>query len=170
MTKFVYFDTSVWLAPYDELTEPRKEQVPAIEQLINKHRCDEIVLYTSRQVINELRDLLKNPEKAEKASEALERIESLHLKQLPFTIAIYGKAVYGEARYGQRPKFDQISIKEKDKLIAEFMTANNLDYFVSVDEEDFLKRKPEIEALLAREHTTVLEPQELLRELGKQTH
>lgn len=163
-----YFDTSVWLAPYDELTEPRKGQVPAIELLINKHKYEEIVLYTSRQVIAELRDLLKNPEKAEKASKALERIESLHLKQLPFTIAIYGKALYGEARYGQRPKFNEISIKEKDKLIAEFMTANNLDYFVSVD-NDFLKRKAEIEFLLAREHTTVLEPQELLRELDKQT-
>jgi predicted nucleic acid-binding protein len=165
----VYFDTSVWLAPYDELTEARKEQVPAIELLINKHKHEEIVLYTSRQVITELQDLLKNPEKAQKASKALERIESLHLKQLPFTIAIYGKAVYGEARYGQRPKFNEISIKEKDKLIAEFMTANNLDYFVSVDKEDFLGRKSEIEALLAREHTTVLEPQDLLRELGKQT-
>ncbi len=162
-----YFDTSVWLAPYDELTEPRKEQVPAIELLINNHMYEEIVLYTSRQVITELQELLKNPEKAQKASKAIERIESLHLKQLPFTIAIYGKAVYGEARYGQRPKFNEMSMKEKDKLVAEFMTANNLDYFVSVD-KDFLGRRSEIEAMLVREHTTVLEPQELLTELTKQ--
>jgi len=108
---------------------------------------------------------LRNSEKAEKASKALERLDTLHLTQLPLTIAVYGGAVYGEARYGQEPKFDEISLKEKDKLIAEFMTANNLDYFVSVD-NDFLKRKTEIEFLLAREHTSVLEPQELVRELG----
>jgi predicted nucleic acid-binding protein len=165
MAKFVYFDTSVWLAPYDELTEPRRIQVPAIERLINKHKSNEIVLHTSRQVLNELRDLLQNREKAEKASRALERLGSLHLKQLPFTIAVYGRGVYGEARYGQEPKFDEISLKEKDRLIAEFMTANNLDYFVSVD-KDFLKRKAEIEALLADEHTRILEPQELLTELS----
>ena len=75
----------------------------------------------------------------------------------------------GEARYGQGPKFDEISLKEKDKLIAEFMTANNLDYFVSVD-NDFLNRGAEIVALLAREQTAVLEPQELLRRLSKQSH
>jgi hypothetical protein len=45
------------------------------------------------------------------------------------------------------------------------MTANNLDYFVSVDEH-FSKRKAEIEALLAREHTSVLEPQDLLKLLA----
>lgn len=164
LPKLVYFDTSVWLAPYDELTEPRKEQVPAIEQLIDKHKSNEITLHTSRQVMNELRDLLRNSEKAEKASKALERLDTLHLTQLPLAIAVYGRAVYGEARYGQEPKFDEISLKEKDKLIAEFMTVNNLDYFVSVD-NDFLKRRAEIGSLLAREHTSVLEPQELLREL-----
>ena len=168
MAKRVYLDTSVWLAPYDELTEPRKEQISAIDQLVNKHRSGEIVLQTSRQVMNELRDLLQNSEKSGKASKALARIESLHLVQLPFTIAVFGRAVFGEARFGQGPKFDEISLKEKDKLIAEFMTANNLDYFVSVD-NDFLNRKAEIEALLAREQTTVLEPQELVRRLSKQS-
>ena len=168
MTKRVYFDTSVWLAPYDELTEPRKEQIPAIDQLINKHKSGEIVLETSRQVMNELRELLQNSEKSGKASKALARIEPLHLVPLPFTIAAYGRGVYDEARYGQEPKFDETSLKEKDKLIAEFMTANNLDYFVSVDNH-FLNRKAEIEALLAREQTAVLEPQELLRRLGKQS-
>jgi len=84
-------------------------------------------------------------------------------------IAVLGRAVCGEARYGQGPKFDEISLKEKDKLIAEFMTANNLDYFVSVD-NDFLNRGAEIVALLAREQTAVLEPQELLRRLSKQSH
>jgi predicted nucleic acid-binding protein len=167
MAKLVYFDTSVWMAPYDELSEPRKAQVPAIEQLVNKHKSNEIVLHTSRQVINELQDLLRNPEKAEKASKALQMLEPLHLTQLPFVVAVYNHpfTMYGEARYDQRPKFDETSLKEKDKLIAEFMTANNLDYFVSVD-EDFLKRKAEIEALLAREHTCVLEPQDLLKLLG----
>jgi predicted nucleic acid-binding protein len=169
MTKRVYFDTSVWLAPYDELTEPRKAQIPAIDQLINMHNSGQIALQTSRQVMNELRDLLQNPEKSEKASKALATVEPLHLVPLPFTIAVYGGAVYDEARYGQAPKFDEISLKEKDKLIAEFMTANNLDYFVSVDNH-FLNRKSEIEALLAREQTAVLEPQELLRRLGKQSH
>jgi predicted nucleic acid-binding protein len=164
LPKPVYFDTSVWLAPYDDLTEPRKEQVPAIERLINKHKSNEITLHTSRQVMKELRDLLRNSEKAEKASKALERLYTLHLTQLPLSIAVYGRTVYGEARYGQKPKFNEISLREKDKLIAEFMTANNLDYFVSVD-NDFLKRKAEIESLLARERTSVLEPQELLREL-----
>lgn len=62
MAKLVYFDTSVWMAPYDELTEPRKVQVPAIEQLINKHKSNEIVLHASRQVMNELQELLQNPE------------------------------------------------------------------------------------------------------------
>jgi predicted nucleic acid-binding protein len=165
MAKLVYFDTSVWMAPYDELTEPREVQIPAIEQIINKHKSNEIVLQTSRQVMNELRDLLHRPDKAEKARKALEMVESLYLTQLPFTIAVYGRAVYGEAQYGQGPKFDETSLKEKDKLIAEFMTANNLDYFVSVD-SDFLKRKAEIEALLADEHTRILEPQELLTELS----
>jgi predicted nucleic acid-binding protein len=165
MAKLVYFDTSVWMAPYDELTEPRKVQVPAIEQIINKHKSNEIVLQTSRQVMNELRDLLHRPDKAEKARKALEKVEALHLTQLPFTIAEFGRAVFGEALFGQGAKFDEISLKEKDRLIAEFMTANNLDYFVSVD-NDFLSRKLEIEALLAHEHTSVLEPQELLRELG----
>ena len=169
MAKRVYFDTSVWLAPCDELTEPRKEQIPAIDQLVNKHKSGEIVLQTSRQVMNELRDLLRNSEKSGKASKALARVESLHLVQLPFTIAVFGRAVFGEARFGQGSKFDEISLKEKDKLIAEFMTANNLDYFVSVD-NDFLNRKAEIEALLAREQTAVLEPQELLRRLSKQSH
>ena len=169
MAKRVYFDTSVWLAPYDELTEPRKEQILAIDQLIDKHKSGEIVLHTSRQVMNELRGLLENSEKLEKASKALARVESLHLVKLPFTIAVLGKAVFGEARYGQEAKFDEISLKEKDQLIAEFMTANNLDYFISLD-NDFLSRKAEIEALLAREQTTVLEPQGLLRRLSKQSH
>ena len=74
--------------------------------------------------------------------------------------------MYGEARYDQTPKFDETSLKEKAKVIAEFMTANNLHYFVSVD-EDFLKRKAEIEGLLAREHTSVLEPQDLLKLLAR---
>jgi predicted nucleic acid-binding protein len=167
MAKLVYFDTSVWMAPYDRLTEPRKVQIPAIEQLINKHNANEIVLCTSRQVMNELRDLLKKPGKAEKASNALRSLELLHLTQLPFTVAVHGKAFYDEARYGQEPKFNETSLSEKDKLIAEFMTANSLDYFVSVD-EDFLKRRTEIEALLAREHTSVLQPQELLSTLSGQ--
>jgi len=147
------------------LTEPRRKQIPAIDQLINMHESGEIVLETSRQVMTELRDLLQNSEKSEKASKALARVEALHLVQLPFTIAVSGRAVCGEARCGQGPKFDEISLKEKDKLVAEFMTANNLDYFVSVD-EDFLKRKAEIEALLAYEHTSVLEPQDLLKLLA----
>lgn len=90
-------------------------------------------------------------------------LESLHLTQLPFRVAVYNHpfTVFDEARFDQKPKFDETSLREKDRLIAEFMTANNLDYFVSVD-KDFLKRKGEIEALLAREHTSVLEPQELL--------
>jgi len=170
MPKLVYFDTSVWMAPYDELSEPRKAQVPAIEQLVNKHKSNEIMLHMSRQVMNELLDLLRNPEKAEKAekaSKALQMLGSLHLTQLPFAVAVYNHpfTMFDEARYDQRSKFDKTSLKGKDKLIAEFMTANNLDYFVSVD-EDFLKRKAEIEALLAREHTSVLEPQDLLKLLA----
>jgi predicted nucleic acid-binding protein len=164
MPKLVYFDTSVWLAPYDKMTPPRQEQVPAISPLIDMHNSGEIQLITSQQVTNELQELSKRHDKVEKASKALEKITSLRLDRLPWTLAIWGRLIWGEMRWGQGPNFDDSELKEKDKAIAEFMTANNVDYFVSVD-NDFLKRKPDIEARLQREHTTVFQPQELLKEL-----
>lgn len=164
MPKLVYFDTSVWLASYDKMSPPRQEQVPAISPLIDMHNSGEIQLVTSRQVTNELQKLSKRLDKVDKATKALELIASLHLGRLPFTPAVWGRLIWGEMRWGQGPNFDDSELKEKDKAIAEFMTANNVDYFVSVD-NDFVKRKLDIEARLQRDHTTVFQPQELLKVL-----
>ena len=134
-----------------------KATVKGVERIIEAQKIRMITLCTSPQVIKELQELSKNPEKSAKAQKALAVLTSLNLSSLPFAPAIFGKAVFGEAIFGQEQKFSDSSLREPDKEVAEFMTANNVDFFVSLDSH-FLKIKSDIESRLKREHTSVITP------------
>lgn len=158
MVPKVYFDTSVWISPYDDWRD--ETTVLAVQRIIEAHKDRRIQLCTSRQVIKELQELLKNPDKSSKAQRALTALTSLNLLSLPYTPGIFGKAVFGEAIFDQETKFSDSSLKEPDREIAEFITANNVDFFASVD-SDFFNIKKDIESRLQREHTSVVTPDQL---------
>src|SRR5207245_5030877 len=93
-----------------------------------------IVLCTSRKVEEELQNIISNkPDRKERAGNALKWMNSINPQSLPFRPAMYGEAIYGEAFYGQGYEFDKADLKDQDWQIAEFLTANDVQYFVSVD-------------------------------------
>jgi hypothetical protein len=154
------------MALYDPESD-RKDQpeiVAAIKTLIAMHRNQKMELVTSRQVKKELVDNMNFPEKAEKAHKALETITTLNLRELPRTPADIGKTIIGEMRLGQERKFNGFPENAADREIAEYLTANGVSFFVSLDKH-FIRRtrRSQLKNRLASEGTQVLTPPELVR-------
>ena len=163
----VYCDTSVWMGLFDALSERRNQQEieSAIRTLLDLHRQGKIELVSSRQVKAELTNLLTDPTRAEKAKKALETLANLNLRELPRTPADLGKAVLGEMRLNQSPQFTDIPSKPSDRDVVEYLTANGVAFFVSLDERHFLRNKWQIEERLNTEKSKVVSPQELVKVL-----
>ena len=118
---------------------------------------------TSRKVEEELQNIVSTkPNKKERADLALKWMKLISPQVLPFRPAIYGEAVYGEAFYGQDYEFDNADLRNQDWQIAEFLTANDVQYFVSVD-LGFLTR---IKPILRSKGSEALLPEELIQQIG----
>jgi predicted nucleic acid-binding protein len=165
MVQKVYFDTSVWLAPYDSPCSRlnQDEVVASITRICDHHKRGALQLVTSTKVLEEMSKQLSNPEKRDKASRALKRIDELQIDRLPRAPADLGKLVLDEARFDVAPKFRDIPKHDPDKDIIEYATENKLDFFVSLDEKHILNEstKRELESRLRSEGTKVVTPQEL---------
>ena len=79
-----------------------------------------------------------------------------------FRPAIYDQAIYDEAYYDQGYEFDKLDLRNQDWAVAEFLTANDVQYFVSVD-EDFLRR---VEPLLKAKGHDAVSPEVLVKILA----
>lgn len=111
----------------------------------------------------ELQDIVTSkPEKKDRAVQALQWMKSVNPQALGFRPAIFGEAIYGEAYYGQGYEFDKVSLRDQDWSVAEFLTANDVQYFVSVD-EGFLGKVKSL--LKTKGHDAVL-PEVLVRILS----
>ena len=161
----VYFDTSVWMGIYDPLDgrTGQKEIELAIKKLIELHRIGKIQLVTSRQVEAELQQLLSDPSRASKAQNALTLVEGLNLRKLHRTPADLDKMILDEARLDQKPNLPDFPAKESDRDIAEYLTANRIMFFVSLDDRHFISKKTEIEQRLGLDNTQVVTPQDLVK-------
>jgi hypothetical protein len=119
-------------------------------------------LSTSRKVEEELQNIISHkPGKKERAENALKWMKSINPQPLPFRPAILGEAIFGEALLGQGYEFDKAHLRNQDWQIAEFLTANGIQYFVSVD-TGFLKR---IKALLKSKGSEAVLPEELIKRI-----
>lgn len=163
--KTAYFDTSVWLAPYDSshARSNQAEVVVSIERICDCHKERALRLVTSSKVLDELRNQLSNPEKRDKAIRALKHIDELKTDRLPRTPADLDKLVLDEGRLDVAPKFRDIPKHEPDRDVIEYATENKLDFFVSLDERHILNEdtKRELESRLSSDETKVVTPQEL---------
>ncbi len=125
-------------------------------------RRDQIVLCASRKVEEEFQNIISlKPKKGEKAEIALKWMKSVGPEMLPFRPAIYGEMIYGEAFYGQGYEFDKADLRDQDCQIAEFLTANEVQYFVSVDAR-FLVR---IKGLLRSKGSSAVFPEDLIQQI-----
>ncbi len=150
---------------YDSSVErtDQKEIELAVKTLVESHRTGNIEIVTSLQVEDELRKLLSDPSRLTKAQNALCLIEELRLPKLPRTPADLGKARLDEARLDQKPNFPNFPQKESDRDIAEYLTANQIAFFVSLDKRHFINEKKEIEQRLRLDHTQVVTPPALVK-------
>lgn len=168
MTPRAYLDTSVWMAPYDDSNSRNNQPdiVRAIKRIVECHESGKIELVTSRQVMSELENHLSDSRTCNKASQALQVIRNLGLRQLPRAPADYGKAFYGEAQYNVGPKFQDAPKDEADREVMEYLTENGVDFYVSLDFEHILREsaKRELDPRLA-ERCRIVTPQQLIAEL-----
>lgn len=166
----IYFDTSVWMAPYDDsdAREGQSDIVTAIERVVEWHENAKVEIVTSRQVLTELEGHLLNARTRDKAKLAMELMCELRPQHLPRNPADLGKAILGEMRLGVAPKFRDVPRDEGDREVTEYLTRNDVDFYVSLDFRHIMNEttKKELESRLDAEKSKIVTPQELVARLS----
>ena len=169
----VYFDTSVWMAPYDDsdARENQSEIVVAIRRVVEWHENTKVEIVMSRQIVTELEHHLLNARTCNKAKQALKLIDELKPQHLPRTPADCARAICGEARCGVGPKFRDLPKDEADREVIEYMTENGVDFYVSLDFGHIMKEstKKALESRLDAEKSKIVTPQQLVARLSPDT-
>lgn len=131
----IYFDTCVWIRPFEsEHEQGEHEAITKILQLVKESK---IKMFTSRQVELELNNHVKT-KNDKRFKLALKLWNSTEKEFLPYPAFVLGdevKSVIDKARLGNNRKFLNASLQSQDKDIAEFLVDNEIEYFISVDED-----------------------------------
>lgn len=158
----IYFDTCVWIRPYELPSETGEHA--AIKTILQLVKDKKLRMFTSRQVESELNKHVKTKDYV-KFRRGLSLWRNTEKEFLPYPACVLDdpvKGVIGESRLNDNRKFQSEQLKSQDKDIVEFLVGNGIDYFISVD-GDFTDNR--IERVLNK-GTKVLKPVDFVKNLN----